>query len=112
MAVTVTGIDQAGRPYTARVGLDPDAFADTPGGSYGETVRCTSHVVTAGLRADHGEDVPLTPTGPSVTLHDYDTGSVLAWLRKNTNVVSEAADDGATLPRDLRVGPNDPDLIY
>jgi hypothetical protein len=111
MSITVTGLDTAGHPYIARIGLTPDQFDTIPGGTYGDTVRAT-HIIAAGLRAHHGKPVALTPTGPSVELHDFDTNSVLAWLRIHTTVLGESDDAGGELPRDLRVGVSDPELRY
>jgi hypothetical protein len=112
MSITVTGLDLAGQPYIARLALTPDQFNDIPGGHYGETVRA-SHIIAAGLQRDHGTDVALTPTGPHVPLHDYDTNSVIAWLQVNTTISEISDDAGGELPRDLRTPREvDPDLVY
>jgi hypothetical protein len=111
MSITVTGIGPTGQAYAARIGLTPDEFESGQGIAYGETVR-TDPLIAAALKRDHGKDVPLTPTGPTVTLHDYDTNSVLAWLRRNTRVLNTEVSGGGELPGDSRIDPLLPDVVY
>lgn len=106
----ITGIDENDDPYTAVVGMTADEFDQAGGEIVGDSVRVDQLTgsVAARLRAAFGDDVMLTPTGPSVTLHEFDPNSVLAWLRINTKVAHEAGND---LP-DARVPVVDPELNY
>lgn len=106
----ITGLDEYDDPYTACVGMTADQFEDAGGEIVGDSVRVEqlTGTIAAQLHRSFGDEVMLTPTGPAVTLHEFDPNSVLAWLRANTRVTHEAGDD---IP-DARVPVVDPELNY
>lgn len=106
MAVIISGLDQAGEPYSVACALTgPEAdMRDVP--EWGD-VRGTGSVIAA-LRAYEGDDVPLTPTGPFVPLRPNDHHSVIAWLGHYTQILDSEGDPGI----DSRLGVQVPDADY
>lgn len=113
--MTVTGTRE-GIAYVAAVRLPTDGpetmpalRARMPGASvWAGLVFGTQDIIDA-LSAADGERVPLTPTGPDVTLTSGLPETVLAWLVHHTDVTGV---HGAPAPAEREGGPATDGRVY
>jgi hypothetical protein len=97
----IMGTDSDGVVYEVAVGQDGGGTLTDNGGEgvapdmypavYGDGVAGTE-IICSDLRAADGEDVLLTPTGPTVPLSSTDPQSVVLWLMVNTTVTTIVGD--------------------
>lgn len=89
---TVTGTITRGNsrvPY--RVGIYPPGSPDHPGGGVGCAVGSAGALALLSMHA--GQEVAVTPTGPTVTIDPDDPASTLAALYALTTVRAVDGDD-------------------